>query len=58
MKLTFVIERHGQEFWLCTTDGQNEKMIAKFICEEAARSFNDVLGVAKAVSYAQGQLGL
>lgn len=57
-RLTFTVERRGVEFWLCTTDGIKEITIAKFACEAAVQSFNDVLAAGKSVAYAMGQSGI
>ena len=56
--LTFCTQRRGADVWLCTTDGKKEIPIALFMDEEAARSFSDVLALAKAAQHAAGQMGI
>jgi hypothetical protein len=59
-KLTFCTERAGDHFWLCTEDGTGKDpvKIALFKSEEAARSFIDVLALAKMHAHEHGRNGI
>jgi hypothetical protein len=56
--LTFEINKDRQGVWLCTTDGKCPKRVARFVSEEAAKSFVDVLNLMKMSQHAMGQLGI
>lgn len=58
---TFVTEvRHEPGFWLCAdyNDGLPPMPIAQFVSEEAAEHFTEILNLGRAVSHAQGALGI
>jgi hypothetical protein len=56
--LTFAIVKKFDAVWLCTTDGKEEKLIAQFVDEEAAKSFTDVLNLTRFSMHAMGAAGL
>lgn len=56
--LTFTIEAHDDEFWLCTTDNVAVIRIARFVSEAAAQSFIDILNLIKMSAREVGRMGL
>lgn len=56
--LTFSIEVHNDEFWLCTTDNIAVIRIARFVSEDAAQSFIDILNLVRLSAREMGRMGL
>jgi len=56
---TLIVDRDYPHtgIWLCAQTESDVVPIARFVSEEAVAQFHELFALAKAVSFAQGQLG-
>ena len=55
---TFVIERRGDDTWLCASDGSLLVYLAKFNVEASVITFQETLEEARLLAHEKGTQGL
>lgn len=58
--LTLNVEKlpDGGGYILCADDGRRSAVLARFVSEEASKTFLDALNLTRAVAHAMGQIGI